>query len=121
MVSPTMENVQEMMADLINDEQPYPVTVDNIIVEVGRIFDVTPVEIKSTKRQANIVLARQVAMYIVHETTNLSLKDIGKEFGNKHYTTVMHSLSEIESKMSKNVTLRATVDDVLKNILEDYG
>ena len=121
MVSPTMENVQEMMADLINDEQPYPVTVDNIIVEVGRIFDVTPVEIKSTKRQANIVLARQVAMYIIHETTNLSLKDIGKEFGNKHYTTVMHSLSEIESKMSKNVTLRATVDDVLKNILEDYG
>ena len=121
MVSPTMENVQEMMADLINDEQPYPVTVDNIIVEVGRTFDVTPVEMKSEKRNANIVLARQVAMYIVHETTNLSLQNIGKEFGNKHYTTVMHSLSEIESKMSKSVTLRATVDDILKNILEDYG
>lgn len=121
MESPTLENVRDMMADLINDEQAYPITVDNIITEVGRIFNVTPVEIKSEKRNANIVLARQVAMYIVHETMNLSLQNIGNEFGKKHYTTVMHSLSEIESKMSKNVTLRATVDDVLKNLMEDYN
>ncbi len=121
MIAPTLAHVQDMMTDLINDEQPYPVTVDNIITEVGRIFEVSPAEIRSEKRNANIVLARQVAMYIVHETTNLSLQNIGNEFGKKHYTTVMHSLSEIESKMSKNVTLRATVDDVLKNLMEDYN
>lgn len=121
MESPTLDNVRDMMSDLINDEQAYPITVDNIITEVGRIFNVTPVEIKSDKRNANIVLARQVAMYIVHETMNISLQTIGSEFGKKHYTTVMHSLREIESKMSKNVTLRATVDDVLKNLMEDYN
>lgn len=121
MESPTLENVRDMMSDLINDEQAYPITVDNIITEVGRIFNVTPVEIKSDKRNANIVLARQVAMYIVHETMNISLQSIGSEFGKKHYTTVMHSLREIDSKMSKNVTLRATVDDVLKNLMEDYN
>lgn len=121
MESPTLDNVRDMMSDLINDEQAYPITVDNIITEVGRIFNVTPVEIKSDKRNSNIVLARQVAMYIVHETMNISLQSIGSEFGKKHYTTVMHSLREIESKMSKNVTLRATVDDVLKNLMEDYN
>ncbi len=121
MIAPTLSHVQDMLSDLISDDQSSPITVDNIITEVGRIFDVSPAEIKSEKRNSNIVLARQVAMYIVHETTNLSLKSIGNEFGNKHYTTVMHSLSEIESKMSKNVTLRATVDDVLKNLTEDYN
>ncbi|MBR2316128.1 MAG: chromosomal replication initiator protein DnaA [Clostridia bacterium] len=117
-VTPTLQDVQEIIADLINDEPPLPVAIDNIIKEVGRIFNVSPGEIRGEKRTQNIVLARQVAMYIVHETTNLSLQNIGNEFGNKHYTTVMHSLSEIESKMSKNVTLRATVDDVLKNLQE---
>lgn len=117
-VTPTLQDVQDIIADLINDEPPLPVAIDNIIKEVGRIFNVSPGEIRGEKRTQNIVLARQVAMYIVHETTNLSLQNIGNEFGNKHYTTVMHSLSEIESKMSKNVTLRATVDDVLKNLQE---
>lgn len=117
-VTPTLQDVQDIIADLINDEPPLPVTIDNIIKEVGRIFNVSPADIKGEKRTAGIVLARQVAMYIVHETTSLSLQNIGNEFGKKHYTTVMHSLSEIESKMSKNVTLRATVDDVLKNLQE---
>ncbi len=118
MVDPTMKDVQEIIADLIHDEPPLPVAIDNIIKEVGRIFNVSPAEIRGEKRNANIVLARQVAMYIVHETTSLSLQNIGNEFGKKHYTTVLHSLSEIESKMLKNVTLKATVDDVLKNLQE---
>lgn len=118
-VDPSLIAVQEILEDLINDEPPSAVTVDNIIKEVGRIFGVSAGEIRGDKRNSNIVLARQVAMYIVHETTGLSLKAIGSEFGDKHYTTVMHSLSEIESKMSKNVNLRATVDDVLKNLEED--
>ena len=117
--SPTMASVHEIMEDLLNDEPSSAVTVDNIIKEVARIFNVLAAEIRSDKRNANIVQARQVAMYIVHNCTNLSLQAIGKEFGNKHYTTVIHSLKEIETKMEKNVTLRATVDDVLKNITED--
>ena len=118
-IDPSLAAVQEIMEDLINDEPSSAVTVDNIIKEVGRLFGVSAGEIRGDKRNANIVLARQVAMYIVHESTNLSLKAIGSEFGDKHYTTVMHSLSEIESKMSKNVNLRASVDDVLKNLEED--
>lgn len=116
---PTLTSVQEMMADLLNDEPSSTVTVDNIIKEVARMFNVLAAEIRSDKRNANIVQARQVAMYIVHTCTNLSLQAIGKEFGNKHYTTVIHSLKEIETKMERNVTLRATVDDVLKNITDD--
>lgn len=117
--APTMATVHDVMEDLINDEPSSAVTVDNIIKEVARIFSVSPAEIRSDKRNANIVQARQVAMYIVHNSTNLSLQAIGKEFGDKHYTTVIHSLREIETKMEKNVTLRATVDDVLKNINDE--
>lgn len=118
-IDPSLEVVQEAIEDIINDEPSSAVTVDNIIKEVGRIFNVSAADIRSDKRNANIVTARQVAMYIVHESTNLSLKKIGDEFGNKHYTTVLHSLSLIEGKMQKNVTLRASVDDVMKNIEEN--
>ena len=116
---PSMASVHIIMEDLINDEPSSAVTVDNIIKEVARIFNVSASDIRSDKRNANIVQARQVAMYIVHNITNLSLQAIGKEFGNKHYTTVIHSLKEIETKMERNVTLRATVDDVLKNITDE--
>lgn len=118
-IVPTLESVQQAIEDLINDEPSSAVTVDNIVKEVARIFNVTHAEIRSDKRNAEIVLARQIAMYIVHNCTNLSLQAIGKEFGNKHYTTVIHSLKEIETKMEKNVNLRATVDDVLKNITDE--
>lgn len=118
---PDLRTVQDMMQDLIDSEELNPITVDDIVTEVGRIFNVSPADMKSEKRNANIVQARQVAMYIVHETTTLSLKDIADEFGGRHHTTVMHSLKEIESKMSKNVTLRATVEDVLKNLAEKYN
>lgn len=117
--SPDINTIHEVMQDLLNDEPSSAVTVENIIKEVARIFAVSVQDIRSDKRNANIVQARQIAMYIVHNCTNLSLQAIGKEFGNKHYTTVIHSLKEIETKMEKNVTLRATVDDVLKNITDD--
>lgn len=119
-ITPTLQIVQDMMQDLIDNDALNPVTVDDIINEVGRIFNVTPADIKSEKRNSNIVLARQVTMYVIHETMSLSLQDIGTAFG-RHHTTVMYALKEIEGKMSKNVTLRATVDDIRKNLLEEYN
>ena len=116
---PNVAIAKRAISDIINDNQPLPVTVENIISEVSRTFSVTPADIRSDKRNANISLARQVAIYIVHVVTSLSLKAIGAEFGNKHYSTIIYSLKEIEEKLNENVQLKATVDDIIKNINEE--
>jgi len=116
---PNVAIAKRAISDIINDNQPTPITVENIISEVSRTFNVSPADIRSDKRNANISLARQVAIYIVHAITTLSLKAIGAEFGNKHYSTIIYSLKEIEEKLSENVQLKATVDDIIKNINEE--
>ncbi len=106
------------ISDIINDSQPLPVTVENIINEVARTFNVTSSDIRSDKRNASISQARQIAIYIVDQVTGLSLKAIGSEFGNKHHSTIIYALKEIKSKLEKDVSLKATVDDIIKNISE---
>lgn len=113
-----MALVKKVISDIINDSQPVPVTVENIINEVSRTFNVSAADIRSDKRNANISQARQVAIYIVDQVTGLSLKSIGSEFGNKHHSTIIYALKEIKGKIEKDVSLKATVDDIIKNINE---
>lgn len=115
---PTVAVAKKAISDIINDNQPLPVTVENIITEVSRTFDVTPADIRSDKRNSNISLARQVAIYIVAEVTGLSLKAIGNEFGNKHHSTIIYALKEIKLKLEKDVALKNTVEEIIKNIGE---
>ena len=107
------------ISDIINDSQPLPVTGENIINEVSRTFNVSAADIRSDKRNANISQARQVAIYIVDQVTGLSLKSIGSEFGNKHHSTIIYALKEIKGKLEKDVALKSTVDDIIKNINEN--
>ena len=81
-------------------------------------FDVSAADIRSDKRNANISQARQVAIYIVEQVTGLPLKTIGNEFGNKHHSTIIYALKEINAKLEKDAALKATVDDIIKNINE---
>ena len=115
---PNIAIAKKAISDISNDNPPLPVTVENIINEVARTFDVSAADIRSDRRNANISQARQIAIYIVHEVTDLSMKAIGVEFGNKHYSTVIYALGEIKSKLEKNMQLKATVDDIIKNINE---
>lgn len=114
----TLETAKRAISDITNDNRPVTTTVENVIKEVSRTFEVSVADIKSEKRLSKISQARQVAMYIISEVTDLSLKEIGKQFGNKHYTTVIYNLNEIKSKLDSNVVLKSTVDDIIKNITE---
>lgn len=115
---PNIAIAKRAISDITNDNQPLPMTIENIITEVSRTFDVSPADIRSDKRNAKISQARQVAIYILNQVTDLSLKEIGKEFGNKHYSTIIYSLNEMKDKLENNVALKATVDDIIKNIDE---
>ena len=91
-------------------------TIERIISEVSRTYNVTPDDIRGSKRTANISTARQVAMYAVREITGMSLEDIGREFGNRDHSTIVYAMKKMENTLQKNQGLKETVDDIIKNV-----
>lgn len=112
---PSLTMAQNAIRDVMNDVQPTPITIERIIEEVARTFEVTAKDIKSPKRAAQISQARQVAMYVVREVTNLSYEEIGKEFGRDH-STAIYAVQQVERNMKKRPDFRNMVNDLIKNI-----
>ena len=114
--APSINMAQAAISDIINNEQPTPVTIEKIIEEVARTFGVTPEEIRSEKRRAQISNARQVAMYAVREITQIPYEAIGKEFGNRDHSTIVYAIQKMEKKIAQDPKTKATVEDIIKNI-----
>ena len=114
--APSITTAQAAISDIINNDQPPPFTVEKIIEEVARTFGVTSDEIRSAKRSANISKARQMAMYVVREITQLPTEAIGNEFGGRDHSTVVYALQQMEKNLQKDSKIKATAEDIIKNI-----
>ncbi len=113
---PSIKLAQVSISDIINNDQPTPLTIEKIIEEVARTFGTTMDDIRSSKRSSNISKARQIAMFIVREITQLPYDSIGKEFGGRDHSTVVYAMQQMEKKIKKDPKMKATVDDIIKNI-----
>ena len=112
---PTIANAQDAIKDIQQEHRPLPVTIEKIIEEVSRTFGISTDDIRSSKRDADITTARQVAMYIIREVTGMTMVDIGSEFTDRNHSTVTHSLKKISAQISTDSRLRETVEDIIKN------
>lgn len=112
----TLPHAQSVIREILNDEQPLPVTVEKIIEEVGRTFDVSPADIRSNKRSGPISNARQIAIYIVREITQIPMKQIGQEFGNRDHTTIVYTIKKVDTLMKTNPHERGIIEDLIRNI-----
>ena len=101
---------------LFRSTQPVPVTIEKIIGEVSRTFNVSPADIRGTKRNANVASARRVAIYILREVTGMSMEEIGREFSGRDHSTIVYSLKTMERDMKNDQHLRETVSDIIKNV-----
>ena len=115
-IEPCVGVAQNAIKDTLNEIQPVPVTIERIISEVSRTYNVTADDIRSNKRNSNISTARQVAMYAVREITGMSLEEIGREFGGRDHSTVVYSMKKMEESLASNQTLKSTVEDIIKNV-----
>ncbi len=111
-----ISTAQIAISDILNNDQPPPLTVEKIIDEVGRTFGVTNADIRSSKRSASISNARQIAIYVVREITQLPMTIIGEEFGGRDHSTVVYALQQVEKNMNKNSKTKGMVEDIIKNI-----
>ena len=112
---PTVAAVQTFIKDIINDTQPEPIKIEKIILEVAHTYNVSESDILSNRKTAELVLARQVAMYISRKTTDLSYKAIGECFGKDH-TTVLYNVNRIEEFLKDKPYQRELVDDIINNL-----
>jgi chromosomal replication initiator protein len=110
---------EQVLKDILPDDKPKKVTVSRIFQEVGSYFSIKPDEFKAKKRTKDVAFARQVAMYLCTELTDLSLPKIGDEFGGRDHTTVIHARDKIANDMTQNSDLSLTIDSLKKKLL--YG
>jgi chromosomal replication initiator protein len=86
---------QESMKNILDAERPAGLTIEHIAREVAAHYKLSVEEIKSKNNSRSVAVPRQVAMYLCKRLTRHSFPEIGREFGGKHHTTVMHSVEKI--------------------------
>ncbi|MGN1403575.1 MAG: chromosomal replication initiator protein DnaA [Ruminococcus sp.] len=114
--APSISMAQSVIKDILSDDQPVPITVEKIIVEVADVYGVSPEDIRSSKRSSQISTARKVAIYVVREITQMPLQAIGTEFGGRDHSTIVYSISNVETAMKHDEHLKQLVEDIIKNI-----
>ena len=110
------ESVDRAIHDMLRKDNEFIPSPDTIIAEICKYYRIDEAAIRGQQRDRNIVRGRQVAMYLIRRMSNYSYKDIGKEFGDRDHTTVMHSIEQVEQRMKKDAVFAETVRDITTNI-----
>ena len=107
----TVENAKNILKDIISDNEQ-AIAPERIRSIVANHYKIKISDMDSPKRNAEITLPRQVAMYICRDTTDLSLPKIGKIFGNRHYSTVIHAIEKIEDALKYDNELAENIETI---------
>jgi chromosomal replication initiator protein len=111
----TMSMAQQALKHMIH-EQERRITIDSIQKATAEKFNIKQSQLKEKSNAKDIVRPRQVAMYLVKELTQASLPEIGRAFGNKHHTTVIHSVRKIEELRQTDGELNKTINSLIDTL-----
>jgi chromosomal replication initiator protein len=114
----TLEAAEAAIRDLVRARDPKRVKIEDIQKLVATHFNVSRADILSSRRTANVVRPRQIAMYLSKTMTLRSLPEIGRRFGGRDHTTVLHAVRKIEAMVSKDASLSEELE-LLKRLLSD--
>jgi chromosomal replication initiator protein len=112
----TLEAAQELLHDLLRANERR-VTIEEIQRKVAEHFNIKMAEMTSTRRARIVARPRQVAMYLAKQLTPRSLPEIGRKFGGRDHTTVMHAVKKIEELMATDSSLAEDVE-LLRRMLQ---
>jgi chromosomal replication initiator protein len=113
----TLEMVREVLADLLRANAPRQITIEEIQRKVAEFYSIRMLDMTSARRARAIARPRQVAMFLAKQLTTRSLPEIGRKFGNRDHTTVMHACSRIAELSEADPAFGADVEN-LKRTLE---
>jgi chromosomal replication initiator protein len=112
----SVELAQRVLGDLLSDRQPRVITADRILEATTKLFDMSREELLSASRTRPLVIARQIAMYVCRELTDLSFPQIAKAFGKSDHTTVIHAVQKIEKLMGEKRQIYDQVNELTQLI-----
>jgi chromosomal replication initiator protein len=112
----TLETTQEVLHDIIKAHDRR-ITIEEIQKKVAEHFSIRITDMSSARRARNVARPRQVAMYLAKQLTQRSLPDIGRRFGGRDHTTVMHAVSRVGELMSRDAGFAEDVE-LLRKMLE---
>jgi len=112
----TMELADDAIKEFLNKTSDPHVNTEYILSIVANYFNVTSDEILSSKRTQEISYARQIAMYLLREFTNMSLPKIGQELGGRNHATIVSGIKKITQSLEKDEDTKKIVEELVKNL-----
>ncbi|MBN4050028.1 chromosomal replication initiator protein DnaA [Nitrospira defluvii] len=113
----TVEMAKRVLHDSIQDRERI-VSVDDVLQAVSERYQIRISELKSKRRTKNLVIPRQIGMYLTRKLTNLSFPEIGKAFGGKDHSTVIHACKQIEKEKAEDFNLKMTLESLAEHLRE---
>ena len=110
----TLDIAETVIRDLVQGMEPRRIKIEDILRIVSRHFGVSKGDLLSQRRHRSVVWPRQIGMYLAKQLTARSLPEIGRRFGNRDHTTVLHAIRKIEGEITGNPRLRDEIEELKK-------
>lgn len=115
-----VENTIRAVRDILRSKEDFLPSADTIIQEVARFYELDVAALRGQSQNKEISTARNVAMYIIREMTQLSLAEIGQHFGGRHHSTVLNSINRVEKNMKEQPELTEIIRDITNAVNSAY-
>ena len=112
----TIEMAQNAIDTMITSKEKV-ISSEYIQEVIGKYFNINPADLISAKRSTDVTFPRQIAMYLCRNVAQMSLPQIGNDFGKRDHTTVMHACNKIESEIKNNISNTKSIVESVKKIL----
>ncbi|MGD9806435.1 MAG: chromosomal replication initiator protein DnaA [Hyphomicrobiaceae bacterium] len=112
----TIDAAEGLLRDLVASGEPRRIRIEDILKIVSRHYGVSRNDILSERRHRSVVWPRQIGMYLAKQMTARSLPEIGRRFGNRDHTTVLHAIRKIEGQITNNSQLKDEIEDLKKQL-----
>jgi chromosomal replication initiator protein len=110
----TLDVAETVIRDLVSGAEPRRIKIEDILKVVARHFGVTRADLLSQRRHRSVVWPRQIGMYLAKQLTARSLPEIGRRFGNRDHTTVLHAIRKIDGQLPNDARLRDELEELKK-------
>lgn len=111
----TVEMAKNVLRDLLGGKRKV-ITTEDIQEAVANRYHIKVSDLKSKRRTKTLVHPRQLAMYLCRELTDASFPEIGRDFGGKDHTTIIHACKQVQKSLEKDSSLRTTLNSITEEV-----
>ena len=116
----TLELVREVLNKILKKGEVHELSIEEIVKAVAAKFNIKITDLKSEKKNKNLVIPRQITMYIARKLTNESFPDIGMKIGGKDHSTVIYAFNKIKKTIEEDTKLRRTIEEIEEHLTKNH-